>query len=133
MFELEINYQSKIAPRWGAFLRALAQKTARVLKIKNSLVISLAFVGPAEIKKLNSAYRGKNKVTDVLSFAEVNEILICLKQAQKQARQHQHRLQDEIALLFVHGLLHLLGYDHRTAREYREMSSLERKILQKSV
>ena len=84
-------------------------------KIKKE--ISIAILSSAEIKKLNKIYRQKNKVTDVLSFnlddeQILGEIVICLDQAKKQAKEKKTSLQAELKLLVVHGTLHLLGYDH---------------------
>ena len=94
---------------------------------------SLTFVEPERILELNRTYRGINSVTDVLSFESdgeidpetnieyLGDIVICADQAQKQAEQSGHLLEDEIALLEIHGLLHLLGYDHGDEEEKTEM------------
>ena len=76
----------------------------------------------AEMKRLNKAFRGKNKATDVLSFPTPPEIAeehagdlaISLEIAALQAAQHGHTLKDEIKILLLHGLLHLDGEDHET-------------------
>jgi len=67
-----------------------------------NLDLSIAFVSRARIKKINKKYRKKDKVTDVLSFSGVNEIIICPQEARK-----------EIAKVLIHGILHLSGYNHR--------------------
>jgi probable rRNA maturation factor len=71
------------------------------------------------IKEINKEHRGKDKATDVLSFpmedmpmAPLGSIIISLDIAQEKSNELGHNLDDEIALLFIHGLLHLLGYDH---------------------
>ena len=94
---------------------------------------TLTFVEPEAIQELNRTYRGVDAVTDVLSFESdgeidpetnveyLGDIVICSAQAAKQAEQSGHSLADEIALLEIHGLLHLLGYDHGTDEEREEM------------
>ena len=94
---------------------------------------TLTFVEPEAIKNLNRTYRNIDAVTDVLSFESdgeidpetnieyLGDIVICADQAQKQAELSGHSLEDEIALLEIHGLLHLLGYDHGDDAEREEM------------
>ena len=94
---------------------------------------TLTFVEPEKIKELNHNFRNVDSVTDVLSFESEGEvdpetgkeylgdIIICLKQAQAQAEQSGHPLENEIALLEIHGLLHLLGYDHANDEQREEM------------
>ena len=84
--------------------------------------ISLSFVSEAEIRKLNSDYRDKDSVTDVLSFpldddfaSQTNllgDIIICCKRAIEQAKEYNHSIKREIVYLVVHSMFHLLGYDH---------------------
>ena len=81
--------------------------------------IELIVVDDEEIANLNRAYRGLDKPTDVLSFplqntpgAPLGSIVISSQRAQAAARRFGHTPQEEFALLFIHGLLHLLGYDH---------------------
>lgn len=147
------------------FFESIAEK---VLKITGAILqqaqdkteISLAIVGDGRMRKLNKMYRGKNRVTDVLSFdnksvlpylkkafvkikknkeefvlppdgiKRLGEIIICYPQAKKQAKRQKHSLEKELIILFVHGLLHLLGYDHeKDSRKTEQMMALEVKIL----
>lgn len=115
----------------------------KVLKVRKDLEVSIAIVGDAAMKKLNKFYRGKNKVTDVLSFGEMDssiknhflskgylgEVVICYPQAVRQAAKAKHSLEREIRILFVHGVMHLLGYDHELDKEAELMEGLEKKIL----
>ncbi|MBU1036922.1 rRNA maturation RNase YbeY [Patescibacteria group bacterium] len=129
MIKLEVNYQVKITPQWGVFLQNLAKHASRILKIKRSLSLSVVFVDNPTIKKINKRYRGINKVTNVLSFEEINEIFICYTQAKKRVQKQQKTLKEEIGLLFIHGLLHLLGFNHQTKKEAQIMEELQNKIL----
>lgn len=101
-------------------------------------VINLILTGDVEIKKLNKHYRGKDKPTDVLSFAYlengvIGEIFISVKTARKQAAEKKHSLNRELEILFVHGFLHLLGFDHNNDREEKEMEKWADKILRAGV
>ncbi|HBR80557.1 MAG: putative rRNA maturation factor [Candidatus Uhrbacteria bacterium GW2011_GWE2_45_35] len=115
----------------------ILREVSLILKIKKDLLVSLAFVSPAIIKKLNGNYRGKDKVTDVLSFPFINvdnlvgEVLVCLEQAKKQAEEFQHSLEEEITILLVHGLIHLFGFDHLKKLEAEKMFALQKKVLKK--
>ena len=119
-------------------------KVDQVLKLKKDLGISIAIVGLVAMKKLNHTYRGRDKVTDVLSFGEMDgmvekhftpknylgEVVICYPQAVKQAKTAKHSVQKEIQTLLVHGTMHLLGYDHEVDSEAQVMEALEKKMLE---
>jgi probable rRNA maturation factor len=99
--------------------------------------ISIALVDEKEIKKFNKVYRGKNKITDVLSFIldsdqVLGEVLICLSRARRQAEEKNNSYKAELQLLTVHGILHLLGYDHeKSDKEAVRQELTEQKILSK--
>lgn len=84
--------------------------------------VEVLLTSDAEMKRLNKAFRGKNKATDVLSFPTPPEIAaehagdlaISLEIAARQAAEHGHTLKDEVKILLLHGLLHLHGEDHET-------------------
>jgi probable rRNA maturation factor len=105
-------------------------------------VFSLVLVSDAQIRKLNKEWMGKDRPTDVLSFPlsleppdfpgadwEVGEIMISLQRAQAQAKEYGHSYQRELAFLFVHGMLHVLGFDHMEPDEEKEMFGRQRHIL----
>ncbi len=136
MVSVEINNLTAIRvpqKKISAILN-LAQKT--ILQ-KGHKQVSLAFVVPASIKRMNDMYRHKAAVTDVLSFEDntqdalLGEIIICSLRAQKQARELKHSLEKEILRLVLHGYLHLSGYDHIKNTEAVIMERLEEKILNK--
>lgn len=109
---------------------------ADALRIRKNDIVSIGFVSVAQMRKLNHAWRGKNSVTDVLSF-ELDEgllkgeILLNYEQAARQAKQMKHTTQDEICFLIVHGVLHLWGYDHEDQKDAKKMFLLQRDILKK--
>ncbi len=88
--------------------------------------VELLLTDNAQIRELNKTYRGKDAPTDVLSFSLADEkrlgqIVISVERAEEQAEELGQALQDELQFLFVHGLLHLLGYDHETPEEEAQM------------
>jgi probable rRNA maturation factor len=96
----------------------------KVLKGENkeSESISLAFVSKEEIEKLNKTFRKKNNPTDVLSF-ELNErdclgeIVICPDIVKQNAKKYRVSTEQEMIKVFIHGILHLLGYDHEKSKK----------------
>ncbi len=110
------------------------QTIADVLELKNDSSLSIAFVSEKDIRRLNRVYRGKDKVTDILSFPVsdgemLGELLINYEQAVRQAQEMKHSVRDEVVFLIVHGTLHLLGYDHEKPLDAKNMFSLQTKIL----
>jgi len=96
--------------------------------------IEVTFTDNATIRKINRVQRGIDAPTDVLSFplepvpfAPLGELVISVEYAKNQASLHKNSLDDEIALLFIHGLLHLMGYDHET--DNGEMRQKEEELI----
>lgn len=90
--------------------------------------LSLAFIGSARSKNLNQIYRGKDKPANVLSFPydkHEGEIFIDLREAKKQAPLFGKDLKKFVALLFIHGMFHLKGYDHGGKMERLEKKNLD--------
>lgn len=105
----------------------------------NQYEISLLLTDDETIRQLNKEYRNKDKSTDVLSFPMEDEIMlgdiaISVDTAKRQAEEAEINIDRETAFLFIHGLLHLLGYDHETSQEDEtEMFALQEKILKKLI
>ncbi len=95
--------------------------------------VSIAFVGDAEMRRINERYHRVRGTTDVLAFpgtgSEFGEVVISLPQAKRQARQYRHPLAREVAVLLVHGILHLAGFRHDTRSARSRMAKAERRIL----
>ena len=127
--KLEINNLTK-GKVDKKFLERVAKKTLNLLNFDEKAEFSLVIIGEARIKKLNKKYRGKNQVTDVLAF-DYGEIFICLLQAKKQAKQLSHSLEQELATLLIHGILHLAGYNDETKIGYNKMVNKQEEIWQK--
>lgn len=128
-------------------LQSLSEKILREAG-KPGAILSLLIVGDRFMRQLNRRYRGKDRTTDVLAFPMhkvspritrdaslvtsklLGDIVISLPQAERQAARAGHTIDREIAVLVIHGLLHLLGYDHeRSAREARRMVRREAHVL----
>lgn len=119
------------------------QKTLKVLGLSDTYELSVVIVGPISIRRINREYRKIDRVTDVISFAlrdsdepflmeeddELGDIFINRKRVFSQAEEYGHSVKREFVFLFVHGLLHLLGYDHMTEKDEQEMFSLQKKIV----
>lgn len=103
---------------------------------------NIILVEKEEIQRLNKEYRNVDRVTDVISFAledddtfhlegyrVLGDIYICIDKAKEQAEEYGHSFKRELSFLAVHGLLHLLGYDHMTVEEEKVMFSKQEEVL----
>jgi len=119
-------------------LKTIAAELLAALK-QNKSVLSIALVGNKEMRPLNAKYRRNNKTTDVLSFPSdeklpsgsvlLGDVVISVEQARRQAKERKKTLKSEMATLLIHGILHLLGYDHeRSQRQAKIMGRMERKL-----
>ena len=127
---VEIRAHPKFSSRIDRLrLKRIVQKTVRGEKTPASLTIYITT--DAEMHKLNRAFHGTDAPTDVLSFPidDGGDIAISYDTAKRQARDAGWRIADEIDLLAVHGILHLLGYDDVTPRKRARMWKRQREIL----
>ncbi len=113
-----------------SFIKKVAEEVIKG-EDKEGADLSIAIVESEEIKKVNNSYRGKNEVTNVLSFSEsdvssdypeirnnhLGEVLICLEKVKKDAREQEIDQEKELTKVLIHGILHLLGYDHERSEE----------------
>ena len=136
----------------GELFQELAAATVSSLALKGEAYIEVDFVTEDEIRQINASNRGVDRVTDVLSFPALSEIkefsrenypyecngdgevmlgsiIICSEVAKAQAIEYGHSEKRESCYLFTHGLMHLLGYDHETEDEKKEMRTAEEKVL----
>lgn len=122
-------------------------------EIKEDVAVNVFFVSEKEIRRLNKEHRDIDKITDVLSFPMLEikpgdnlenfkddlfkeiflgDIAICTNRAKQQAKEYGHSFKREVCFLALHGLLHLLGYDHIKKQDETKMMSLAETILKKS-
>jgi len=119
----------------------LKKKVFKFLKNKNG-DLSVNLVSEKKIRELNKQYRGKDKVTDVLSFSmmekgrsksekesDLGDIFICEKQVKRQAKEYKVSEKEEFKRMLVHGVLHLLGFDHQKTSEAKKMFKLQEDII----
>lgn len=120
------------------FLKRVAKKVFEGENIERTN-LSVVLIGQGRMRKLNKKYLGKNRVTDVLAFGQgqkfsilpkgelsLGEIVICLREVRKNARKCQSTFEKELARVLIHGILHLLGYNHeRSSREAKLMEEKE--------
>ena len=109
---------------------------------KSKILLSIFFSGDKEMKRLNSHYRNINNSTNILSFPVLKEnnnsiknflgdIIFSSETIHKEAKQEKKHIYNHLVHLFVHGILHLLGYDHENEENAIVMENLEIKILKK--
>ncbi len=144
---LEPEFEGNLDAGW---LRIIAESVLAAQGIDPGVEMGVVITGEEKIRELNKAYLGKDEPTDVLAFAmlsgssgegelsfttppdgikHLGEVVISYPQAVKQAREHRHSVEKEIAVLIVHGTLHLLGYDHDKPEAAHNMKSREAAIL----
>jgi probable rRNA maturation factor len=126
----------------------IVKKTAEVEKLIGDIEVSITIVDEKRIQEINKEYRDKDQPTDVISFALneqsedelkvvlhpempniLGDIIISASHVHKQAEEYSHSFERELGFLTVHGMLHLLGYDHMTEAEEKEMFSRQEDIL----
>jgi len=130
-------------------LEQLLCYAAEVEQVPDGAEVSVSFVDNEQIQIINRDYRGKDQPTDVISFAleemgegeieiigadippVLGDIIISVPKAKEQATEYGHSLMRELGFLAVHGFLHLLGYDHETEEEEKEMFAKQEQILEK--
>lgn len=140
-----------------SYYNNLLNEVVKTFNITNEIEINVEFVSRLAIKKLNKQFRSINKVTDVLSFPtlelkmplenmllkqnfvddinpETNNIMlgdiyICFNRVKKQAKEYGHSVLRESCYLFLHGVLHLLGFDHIKEEDKTEMRKYEELVL----
>ncbi len=136
---IKINFNKAVASPFQLKDIEHAANSAADLAKKLIGEVEVNIVGEKEIKKLNKQFRGIDKVTDVLSFpwAEKNnklekflgQIYICYPKIVAQAKEFKVTAREEFMRMFIHGLLHLIGYDHLTGKEADAMFALQEKIV----
>ena len=143
---LQLYYIAKIDEKFShiTMLACLdIEQALKTLDIEDDVEVSCVLVDDERIHEINREYRHIDRSTDVISFAmedndqfyvegmprTLGDIFISVDHAKKQAEEYGHSLRREMCFLFTHGILHLLGYDHMTDEQEKEMFGLQDKIL----
>lgn len=140
------NLQEKVQVdnKFVDFTTEVVENTLMLEGLDRKGEVSLVFVDDDYIQQLNREYRGIDSPTDVLSFSMVEgepliheqedelilgDVVISLETARRQCKEYGHSLYQEVAYLTIHGVLHLLGYDHQEEQEKQEMQNKEQIII----
>lgn len=156
---LWVSWEIDILPEdqmtWEELFEAVVQQSLREENISLPVEVSLTVTGPEQIQEMNRDFRGIDRVTDVLSFPQVDffeedpmkdlvnaernpdtdevclgDIVICMDRAREQAEEFGHSLRRELGFLTAHSMLHLLGYDHMVPEEEKVMFEKQEIILE---
>ncbi len=145
--ELDFTSFSTIYDKYQDSFETIIDVACKHLNIKANLIISVTIVDNDFIHRLNNDYRNIDRPTDVISFAFLDgtnqketlshqigdvvlgEMYISFEKAEEQAKEYGHSIEREMNFLFVHGLLHLLGYDHIKPDDEKIMFPLQEEIL----
>ncbi len=149
---MNLEFENRLGPEWDYLedrYRRLMETGFSMLSVPANCEIDVSLVGDDEIHEINREYRSVDRVTDVISFAfdddktetgkiindlsiphMLGEIFICVPQALRQAAEIGNSKERELSFLFVHGMLHLLGYDHMKEEDEKIMFPLQEKILE---
>ena len=134
------------------WVRSMVERVLTAQGTGSGVEVSLVITGQERIRELNRIYRGEDEPTDVLSFymlpveekpepgvlpfvtppdgvLHLGEVIISYPQAAIQAEEHQHSVEKEVTVLIIHGVLHLLGYEHDTSEREQDMRDRELAIL----
>lgn len=142
-----IDETKEISEKDSSYIVELLNFAAAMEKVQAETEISLTFVSNEKIREINREYRNKDSVTDVISFAMeemgegemelvglemprvLGDIIISVARTKEQAEEYGHSFMRELGFLAVHGFLHLLGYDHETEEDEKEMFTRQKDIL----
>lgn len=123
--------------RYRALLRKIAGIVLRKLGVDKGSELSITFIGDEEMRELNRSWRGIDRATDVLSFPQdgegpvplLGDIVISVDTTRRHSVRYGNTFHEETKKLIVHGVLHLLGHDHKKKKEKELMQSLEKELL----
>ncbi len=134
MIKAELVPSSKLPELTQERVNELLAASAATVTIPDGFQFTVAVVDNREIQSLNQEFRSQDKPTDVLSFPygdATGDIIISYEKVREQAAQYGHSVAEEAAFLVVHGIVHILGWDHeRSAAEAKEQAAIETNILE---
>ena len=144
--QIESEFSGLVDEDW---LRALAERTLVMAGVTGPVEMGLVIAGDETVRDLNRSYREVDDTTDVLAFGflepgspedgdfitppderlNLGEVIVSYTRAKRQAAEHNHPLEQELALLVAHGTLHLLGYDHADPEAGQRMQAMEARVV----
>jgi len=144
---VEEKFKGLVDEEWA---KRVAQQVLVAESVAPPYEISLVFTDSETVQRLNRDYRGVDEPTDVIAFymlpqkensptfvlppdgiTRLGEVIISYPKAVEQSREQGHSVDKELALLIIHGILHLLGYDHQQPEEEKRMRGREQELLGK--
>jgi len=144
---VEEEFKGLVDKDWA---RKIAQQVLKAENVTPPYEVSIIFTDSETVQRLNRDFRGVDEPTDVIAFymlpqketestfilppdgvTHLGEIIISYPQAAEQASEQRHSVNEELALLIIHGILHLLGYDHQQPEEEKRMRQREQELLGK--
>ena len=144
---IEEEFKGLVDKDWA---RKIAQQVIKAENVTPPYEVSIVFTDSETVQELNRDYRGVDEPTDVIAFqmlpqketestfilppdgvTRLGEVIISYPQAVEQSREQGHSVDKELALLIIHGMLHLLGYDHEQPEEGKRMRGREKELLGK--
>jgi len=145
---VEVEFRGLVDEDW---VRKIAHETLKAEGVVSPYEVGLLFTDSETVQRLNRDYRGVDEATDVLAFSmlppeggdssfvvppdgitHLGEVIVCYPRAVEQAQEQGHSVDRELALLIIHGILHLLGYDHEKAEEEAKMRAREKELLEET-
>ncbi len=140
MIEVMVNQTVRTKLHSSSIRKAVEFIARHEPRVRGAVEIQL--IGERYMQKLNHRFRGQNRVTDVLSFSwredtqwqgnHLGQLYLCPKYIQRQAKRFGVTPTEEFLRTLVHGLLHLIGYDHQTAQEARRMFSVQERLVDRA-
>lgn len=143
---IEQEFRDFVDQEWA---RKIVRQAIKAENVSHPYEMSLVIAGSETVQKLNRDYRSVDEPTDVLAFCMLNqqgdgsdfvlppdnvlrlgEVIISYPEAVEQAKEQGHSTERELALLIIHGILHLLGYDHEKPEEVEKMRAREKELLE---
>ncbi len=143
---IDEEFRDKVDEAW---LHSIVEKVLTAQEVGPNAEMGLVITGQEHIHELNKQYLDEDRPTDVLSFPmedpsvsgeafpnppdglrHLGEVIISYPQAEIQAKEHNHSARKEVAILMIHGVLHLLGYDHDISSRKAAMQAREKAILE---
>jgi probable rRNA maturation factor len=134
-----INQYGPINFKFQTLVKGLSKKINEFERLSSRHIVSIVLVNNEEIQRINKEYRGIDAPTDVISFAladgleqypyELGDIMISVDKVKQQAIDYEHSEERELGFLIVHGVLHLLGYDHDSEEHEKAMFQIQEQIL----
>lgn len=142
MINVQIKNQTNFKFKYARLFKKVVKAACNFLHLDGKTELTVVIVDNKEIQRISKETRNKNKPTDILSFPSdykalqniigynlLGDIFLSYEKIEAQAKEFGHSSKREWSYLFAHGVLHLLGFDHKTKKEEKEMNELAYKIM----